>query len=106
MPIIPSGIVHQGQLRSAIEAASRGLSPDVKRIRYSVMSDSTGAESIFIRVLLSDAASRPDRLYETTERISGEILEIVKPLESFGMEAYFNFRSEAEQAKLRDAAWE
>jgi hypothetical protein len=33
-------------------------------------------------------------------------MEIVQPRERFDIEAYFNFRSESEQAKLHDAAWE
>jgi hypothetical protein len=68
--------------------------------------DSTGAAAIFFRVLLSDEASREDRIYETTQRISRKIIDIVEPMEKFGMEAYFNFRSVSEQAKLKDAAWE
>jgi hypothetical protein len=68
--------------------------------------DATGVAAIFFRVLLSDPASREDRLYETTQRISQKILSTVKPTEKFGVEAYFNFRSSSEQAKLKDPAWE
>ena len=99
MPVVPSGIVNS-------QKAADASAPDVVRIRYSLTIDSTGSPAIFFRVLLSDRASRPDRLYETTERITARILEIVQPQERFGMEAYFNFRSESEQAKLHDAAWE
>src|SRR5262249_39113411 len=104
--VVPSGIVNQRQLAAAIERAATALAPDVIRIRYALALDSTGAAAIFFRVLLSDRASQPDRLYETTERITARILEIVQPQEKFGMEAYFNFRSKSEQAKLHDAAWE
>ena len=106
MPLVPSGIVNQRQLASVIQKAADELAPNVGRIRYALTTDSTGSAAIFFRVLLSDRASRPDRLYETTERITGRILQIVRPQERFGMEAYFNFRSESEQAKLHDAAWE
>ena len=106
MPVVPSGIVNQRQLATAIQKAADALAPDVVRIRYALTIDSTGSAAIFFRILLSDRASRPDRLYKTTERITAKILEIVQPQERFGMEAYFNFRSESEQAKLHDAAWE
>ena len=106
MPVVPSGIVHQRQVAAAIQKAAQALQPEVVRIRYALTSDSTGTAAIFFRVLLSDEASREDRLYETTQRISRKIIDIVKPMEKFGMEAYFNFRSASEQAKLKDAAWE
>jgi hypothetical protein len=106
MPVVPSGIVNQRQLVTAIQKSADALAPDVVRIRYALAIDSTGSAAIFFRVLLSDRASRPDRLYETTERITARILEIVEPQERFGVEAYFNFRSESEQANLHDAAWE
>jgi len=106
MPIAPSGIVNQRQLETAIRKAANALAPDVLRIRYALTTDSTGAAAIFFRVLLSDRASRPDRLYKTAERITTKILETVQPLERFGIEAYFNFRSESEQAQLREAAWQ
>jgi hypothetical protein len=103
---MPSGIVNQRQLATAIQKAADALAPDVVRIRYTLSFDSTGFAAIFFRVLLSDRASRPDRLYETTERITARILEIVQPQEKFGMESYFNFRSKSEQAKLHDAEWQ
>ncbi|HYL76346.1 MAG TPA: hypothetical protein VEU96_19195 [Bryobacteraceae bacterium] len=106
MPLAPSGIVSERQIATAIQKAAARLAPEVERIRYALTSDSTGSAAIFFRVLLSDRASRPDGLYERTERITARILEMVRPRERFGVEAYFNFRSESEQAKLQDAAWE
>ena len=106
MPVLPSGIVNQRQFATAVHRAVNALAPDVVRIRYALTIDSAGSPAIFFRILLADRASRPNRLYETTERITSKILEIVQPQERFGMEAYFNFRSESEQAKLQDAAWE
>ena len=89
-----------------MQKAADSLAPHVVRIRYAVTPDSTGDAAIFFRVLLTDQASREDRLYETTQRIRRKILDIVKPREKFGMEAYFNFRSVSEQAKLKDTSWE
>jgi hypothetical protein len=106
MPIAPSGFVNQRQLETAIRKAAHALAHDVVRMRYVLKDDSTGSEAIFFRILLTDRASRPDHLYETTERISEKILEIVQPRERFGIEAHFNYRSESEQATLREAAWE
>ena len=103
---MPSGIVNQRQLETVVQKAALALAPDVVRIRYVLTDDSTGSAAIFFRVLLSDRASRPDHLYQKTERITEKLLDTVQPKEKFGVEAYFNFRSESEQATLRDAGWE
>jgi len=105
MPVA-NRLVNQRQIASAVQKAAALLAPDVVRIRYTLRDDATGVASIFFRVLLSDQASKEADLYETTERISDKILEIVKPLERFGLEYYFNYRSVSEQAKLKDAVWE
>jgi hypothetical protein len=106
MPVAPSGIVHERQVAAAIQKAAQALQPEVARLRYALTLDSTGTSAIFFRVLLSDDASREDRLFETTQRFSRKMIDIVKPMEKFGMEAYFNFRSASEQAKLKDLSWE
>lgn len=105
MPVMPSGIVKQHEIAAAILKTAQALKPDVIHMRYELSSDSSGAEAIFFRIILSDSASKPARLYSTTERIIETILENVQPREKFGLEAYFNFRSESEQAKLQDPMW-
>ena len=97
------GDKHAARSWAQIAAA---LAPDVVKVRHTLTTDSTSSAAIFFRALLSNRASKPDRLYETTERITAKILEIVQPQDRFGMEAYFNFRSESEQAKMHDAYWE
>ena len=82
MRVVPSGIVHQRQVAAAIQKAAQALPPEVARIRYSLTLDSTGTDAILFRVLLSDEASRADRLYETTQRISRKIIDIVQPMKS------------------------
>jgi hypothetical protein len=106
MAVVPSGIIKQREIDAAIRRAERALKPDVIRIRYALTLDSAGDEAIFFRVLLTDKASREDRLYQTTEHIRESVIDLVQPMELFGMHAYFNFRSASEQAQLREAAWE
>lgn len=106
MPVVSNGIANQRQLATAIRKAADALAPNVVILRYSLAADSTGSAAIFFRVLLSDRASKPDHLYETTERITARLLQVVQPQERFGLEAHFNFRSESEQAMLREATWE
>ena len=103
MAIVHSAFVHQGRIKSAVAKAARALAPDVVRIRYSIGEDWSGAQAVFFRVVLSDRASQ-SHLREVSQRVSSKVLAEVKPFE-LGLEAYFNFRSASEQAKLREEAW-
>jgi hypothetical protein len=70
---------------------------------YSLGTDSTGEPSIF-RIVLTDAASREDKLAEVTSRIS-TILDQIRPQENWGLLSYFSFRSKSEQEELNDPDW-
>jgi hypothetical protein len=107
MAIVPRGLVHQGELSEAIEKARLDLAtevPEVVRVRYSLDRDWTGDPSIFFRVLLRDEASKTPRLGRVARRVIDRVSEKVRP-EAFGLNSYFNFRSESEQAKLNEADW-
>jgi len=72
---------------------------------YSSALDWTGQDSLFFRIILSDSASSPERLAETTQRVAAKILTEIRAHE-LGLQIYFNFRSKSEQAELREQAWE
>lgn len=72
---------------------------------YVSAEDNQGIDSLFFRILLSDAASNPATLRETTERIIARVLREIRASE-LGLQTYFNFRSKSEQAMLRDPFWE
>ncbi len=105
VPSVPSGFVHQNQIEKAVQRAQKALTPGVVRIRYSIGNDWTGDPSIFFRVVLSDAASRPSNLQKVAQRVKLRLMNEVRS-DEFGFHAYFNFRSESEQAKLKEPAWE
>lgn len=104
MPIVPSGFVHQSQIEKAVHRAQKALADNVVRIRYSIGNDWTGDPSIFFRVVLSDAASRPGNLQKVAQRVKLRLMNEVRS-DEIGFHAYFNFRSESEQAKLNEPAW-
>ena len=85
--------------------AERALAPDVIRIMYAFAEDVQGNISLFFRIVISDAVSRPAKLRETTQRIIAKVLREVKA-EELGLQTYFNFRSKSEQAMLRGPFWE
>ena len=105
MPIVPRGLVDQGKVRVGVQRAERALAPDVIRIMYTFAEDVQGNISLFFRIVISDAASTPSKLRETTQRIIARVLHDIKA-EELGLQTYFNFRSKSEQAMLRDPVWE
>ena len=105
VPIVPRGLVDQSKIRAGVQRAERALPPDVIRIMYSFGEDVQGNVSLFFRIILSDAASAPNRLRQTTQRITSEVLTEIKA-EELGLQTYFNFRSRSEQATLKEPSWE
>ena len=102
--IVPSGLVNQRRITSGVERAARALSADVVRIRYDLGSDWIGNPSVFFRIILTDKASRPENLREVAQRVALKIMNEAKT-DQTGLHAYFNFRSQSEQAKLKEPAW-
>lgn len=98
-------MVDQSKLKANVQKAQRALQPDVVRIMYSFAVDWQGEQSLFFRVILSDAASVPNRLRETTQQVRLKIMTEIKA-DELGLQCYFNFRSRSEQAALREPAWE
>jgi hypothetical protein len=88
-----------------INEIARGLAPDVVRIRSSVAQDWSGHPAIYFRVILSDEASREDRLSDVTGRVRATLFDELE-LGALDHIPYFRFRSQSEQAKLQDKAWD
>jgi hypothetical protein len=105
MPTAFKGAAQPEQLAAAIADLELRLRPDVVRIRHAVGEDSSGQPAIFFRVLLSDRASRPDRLRRVTRKVRNLVYQEIDPLNSWGLVPYLRFRSQSEQAELREPAW-
>jgi hypothetical protein len=103
--MIPKGVANPEQIAAGIASVEQKLAPDVVRIRYTIGDDWSGEQAVFFRILLSDAASRPDRLREVTSRVRALITQQVDPLNSWGLIPYLKFRSQSEQAVLQEPAW-
>lgn len=101
---VSTSTIRQSEIAAEVETVARELAPDVVRVRHNIGSDWSGDPSIFFRIVLSDEASREERLAEVTRRIAAVLLERVNPSE-LGLLAYFNFRSQSEQATLKEKAW-
>jgi hypothetical protein len=91
--------------QGAVDEVARELAPDVVRIRVDVHEDWSGDPAIYFRVILSDEASREDRLTETTGRVSERLSDELR-LDRLDHIPYFSFRSQTEQELMRDPKWE
>lgn len=88
-----------------VDQVVRELAPDVVRIRFNTGRDWSDYPAIYFRVLLSNEASRGERLgavaREAKKKLSDELG--LEELEQF---PYFSFRNLQEQAELQDPKWE
>jgi hypothetical protein len=97
-------VASEAEIDRSIKEVARKLAPDVAWIRYARTLDSTGEESIFFRVVLSDQASREVRLRAVTRRVESELSNVI-PFDEYGLNLYFNYRSRSEQAEVKEPAW-
>jgi len=100
----PSAITRRPEVNAAVSDVVRLLAPDVVHIRYDIDRDWSGDWAIFFRVLLSDEASK-NRLNDVVSNVVWRLSERLD-FQSMGLLPYHNFRSESEQATLREEAWE
>jgi hypothetical protein len=102
--IVPALLTNTPQLREQIRQATPMLAPDVARINFEVGFDAMGFASIFFNIVLTDHASRPQRLRHTAQRIALTLMNHLHTDEN-GVHTYFNFRSQSEAARIHDPAW-
>jgi hypothetical protein len=81
------------------------LGPEVVHIRFNVAQDWSEHPAVYFRVILSDEATRRDRLADVTGLVREKLSDELR-LADLDHIAYFRFRSRSEQAKLQDPAWD
>lgn len=87
-----------------VDRIAEELKPDVVRIRFQIGRDWSDDPSIKFRVVLSDEASRPERLPESTAKVRDHLAASLR-LEDLDHIAYFRFRSRSEQEALGGEQW-
>ena len=88
-----------------VDRIARDLAPDVVRIRLNVWHDWSEHPAIYFRVILSDEASRLDRLKDVAGRVRGRLFDELG-LDNLDHLPYFRFRSQSEQAVLQEKSWD
>jgi hypothetical protein len=102
--IVPKVFIDRNEVDVAVQRAAVALAHAVVRIRYDFGSDWTGDPSIFFRIVLTDEAAKTPKLNDIANTITLTLMREVKP-DEHGLNSYFNFRSAAEQAQLKEPAW-
>jgi hypothetical protein len=102
--IVDPAILNQHRIRGVVERIAKALSSEVVGIRYDLADDWMGNVSFFFRIILTDKASNPENLRDVSRRVTNRIRTETK-LEQAGLQTYFSFRSQSEQAKLKDPDW-
>ena len=97
---VPRAFARQAQFYAAVARAARHLGSHVLSVTPTLESDWSGEPAAFFLIVLTDAASRRDRLLEVTKQVHHAIVQQVQPLEKWGVLPYFNYRSESEQARI------
>lgn len=101
--LVPAAITQERKIDAEVRAVEATLRPDVVHIRYEIGEDWSGQWAIFFRVVLSDYAAK-HRLRKVATNVEGRLAERLD-FAALGVFPYHNFRSESEQAALRDEAW-
>jgi len=99
--ILPRAVAQPAELVEHLNALAPFPS-GVANLRYTVDNDWSGDPAIFFWITLSDDAARRAVLSQNSRRIMDVITQRLDPVGQWGLIPYFNFRSQSEQAKLRD----
>ncbi|BDC48319.1 hypothetical protein F183_A06350 [Bryobacterales bacterium F-183] len=99
----PVALSRKAEIEAAIRHIQEMVGPDIVRIRYEIDRDWSGDWGIFFRVILKDDAAR-DRLQIIVETVMREFNRQLD-FEALQVFPYQTFRSESEQAELREPAW-
>jgi hypothetical protein len=92
-------------LAQELQFLKAGMPPAVIDWTYELKEDWSGDPAIFFNITLSDEASKRENLRRIAAEISSRIEESIQPLNRYGMNAYIHFRSQSEQAALKEPSF-
>jgi hypothetical protein len=101
---VSTAFENQAQLRDAVAEAGKALdSREVRDVRFTLGSDSSGEPSIFFGILLTPYASHQSRLADVTARVATLLFDQLQPYNQWRLQPYFNFTSDL--AHFRNPGW-
>jgi hypothetical protein len=103
MPLLARGIAQAGELVKKLNFVQRFMPPEVVRWNYTFDTDWSGEPAIFFWVVLTDSSARsPQILGKITTAFTKAITQNVDPVNNWDLIPYYSFRSQSEQANLKD----
>jgi hypothetical protein len=102
MPYLPRGVAQPLELVKSLNALQPFLPPAVVNWRYTIDNDWSGDPSLFFWITLSDEAAKPQNLPQITKYVTGVITQHINPRGQWDLIPYVSFRSQSEQAALKE----
>src|SRR5215469_10938699 len=102
MPQLARGIAQAAELVKKFNELAHVQISGVVKWRYTLENDWSGDPAIFFWVTLTDEASKPASLRKTKSEFIAAINNHVDLPGEWGLFPYYNFRSQSEQAILKD----
>jgi hypothetical protein len=99
--ILPRGVAQPRELIKHVNALWP-LPSGVVNLRFTIDDDWSGDPAIFFWITLSDEAARRAVLSQTSRHVTDFITQRLDPIGQWGLIPYFNFRSQSEQAALKE----
>jgi hypothetical protein len=101
---IARAFAQQAQFFAAVAQAASALPMPIVSVTPSLGTDWNGESAVFFQIVLGDGTPR-SQLLNLTRQISQAIVQQVQPLEEWGVLPYFNFRTQSEQARIKEPTW-
>jgi hypothetical protein len=99
---LPRGIAQPTELHNSLSALGPAIPDAIVNWRYTIGEDWSGDPAIFFWVTLSDEAAKRWNLRDATGQMIDLVKQRVDPVGQWGLIPYFSFRSQSEQARLRE----
>jgi len=99
------GVTQAAELLKELNGIMPQPSLGVVKWRHTFGNDWAGDPAIFFWVTLTDEASKKDNLSKATEAFRNELYKRIDFQNDWDLIPYFNFRSESEQAILKDEVY-
>ncbi|MGO9258942.1 MAG: hypothetical protein ACLQU1_21865 [Bryobacteraceae bacterium] len=101
---IARAFTQQARFFAAVAEAASGLPHAIVSVTPSLGTDWNGEAAVFFQVVLAAGSSR-GQLLNLTKQVSWAIVQQVQPLEEWGVLPYFDFRTQSEQAEIKEPTW-
>ena len=101
---IARAFAHQAQFFAAVSQAASSLPRQIISVTPTLGTDWDGEPAVFFQILLADGTPSAE-LLSVTQQFSRALVQHLEPLEEWGVLPYFNYRTQSEQARIKEPTW-